>query len=300
MFSQELKSVPSVSNATVNIALDIDDTLAKCFEVAEKEFDEYKFIDWFKKRNLVMNVIKPHILHPGVLEFIQYLFQIPDARISFYSSGKEIRNIPFVQELLTRSLGAERYEKVKNSVSIFSTLEPNKLEHRMKQTGLFFGNKKKELSKILKPGESLSSTVIIDDDPSIIPLDQEKNLLLIPCFGGAYSVFSSLTKVDYKYGGHEINSANHIFYAVGLLKAALNMGRDKLDDNLKALQFGSNDVSYDLIYQNKKYFLDGLQELQKFNPELEFYGGAAVKEFYLESSAKASLALTTPSCSLKP
>ncbi len=51
---------------------------------------------------------------------MQLLFQTPDVRVSFFSLGAERENIPFVEQLLIRSLGEERYTEVKVTVRIFS------------------------------------------------------------------------------------------------------------------------------------------------------------------------------------
>lgn len=288
MFRQEFKEIPATITP-VHFVLDIDDTLASGFD--EKSFESYKFLKWFKERNLVIHAIKPHILHPGVIEFIQYLFQIPNVRISFFSSGIEERNIPFVRELLTRSLGADRYEKVKDSVSIFSKndLIPRPPEDEGKQFGLLFGNMKKDLNKTLKRGESLSSTVLIDDDMSYVHYGQEKNLLLVP-FSSATYIFSSDLKGMFM--DKDLNRANHIFYVAGMIKAALQQGREKLAETFQILQCRTDEESYRKDFINKQYFLDGLQELQKINPKLDFYGGEIAMDFYLNSVTKASSPVT--------
>src|SRR3990167_9685619 len=104
----------------VHLVIDIDHTLACAFEstkALKSALVVNPHLHYFLENNLIIDALMPHLLHPGVIEFIQYIFKIPHISLSFFSSAFEERNVIFVRELLIRSLGVDYYNKVKDSVS---------------------------------------------------------------------------------------------------------------------------------------------------------------------------------------
>lgn len=163
----------------VNVVLDIDGVLC-CNSVRSKEAASF-----YLRKGAIISAIKTHYVFPGVIEFLQLLFRTENIRVSFFSSGDRQRNEMFVEEILKCAIGKEGYEKVQKSVVILSREHMvSNTDHNSKaqyQTyGLTNGNKKKDVSKVLRDDETLQNTVLIDDDHSYIQYGQEKNVLKVP------------------------------------------------------------------------------------------------------------------------
>lgn len=170
---------------TYNLVFDIDNVLA---DTTVREAKEIKF---FKEKGFVLTAIKTHYIFPGVIEMMQLLFRMPDVRVSFFSSGHQSRNEMFVEKLLEKALGKERYLEVKASVRILSGKKsdgetdlslnnPEDSKAQWLKYGLHHGNKKKSVEKIAGPGNSLDNCVLIDDELSWIKRGEENNFLYSP------------------------------------------------------------------------------------------------------------------------
>lgn len=278
----------------IHIVLDIDGTLANGFheENIQEVLKKYPHLQKLADENLFINAITPHLLHPGAIEFIQWIFQIPNVKVSFFSDAYEKRNTVFVQELLIRALGND-FDTIKNTVSIYSRqhLVPSIEEETKNQVNFFklcYGKTKKNLSKVIEIG-NLNNTLLIDDDPSYISFGEEKNVLLVP--GTGYLNFCLFHKYSLELSGcvgKYILPMNHIFYIAGMLSKILGMKNDCLANNLFSLQYKSNGIdTYERdrsIFEEHQYYLDGLSELKKINPKLKFYGGEAANEHFRKSS----------------
>jgi hypothetical protein len=254
---------------------------------------------------LVFNIVvekveRPHILHPASLEFIRWLSTLPDVMFSFFSDAVAERNEAFSQELLKRAFDenfktqktnfhgvySRHHEIIYNHNKAFHDAQ-SKIHHA--QYGLHHGNHKKDLNVVAKKsGVPLAQTVLIDDDLSYVYYGQAKNFLKIHSS-------SKDNFTEYFQGRCEqALNANHIFFLVGLIKKLLN-NRMTLLDNLFSLQFESTkDGNFNLKYyddslqEDPQYYLDGLQELQKINPELDFFGGEATHAFLKRRQMKRS------------
>jgi hypothetical protein len=99
-----------------------------------------------------------------------------NVRVSFFSGGEKIRNDLFVQELLTLSLGKEKYEKIKDQVRILSQedLKQSTFGDRME---LCDGKMQKDLYKVVQTADELANALLIEDDESFVANGQAKNLL---------------------------------------------------------------------------------------------------------------------------
>src|SRR5688572_22231797 len=78
---KRISTTLSTASTAIQIVLDIDEMLA----VAYKDED----IAWCPQltawaRNNQIIAVRDHMLVPAAREFIQYLFQIPDCKISFF------------------------------------------------------------------------------------------------------------------------------------------------------------------------------------------------------------------------
>lgn len=162
----------------MNIVIDIDGVLAGTNAC------DIECAAFFKNKGAIITAIKTHYIFPGVIEFLKFLHEIKGVRVSFYSSGDEDRNKEFVRKLLEISLGQTKYDEIKCSISILSRNDLVKTEGDSREHyrlyGLHHGNKKKDLSKVLKEGETLENTILIDDDASYVSIGQAKNFLHAP------------------------------------------------------------------------------------------------------------------------
>lgn len=265
------------NNGTLHFVLDIDDTLARCLE--NKSIDDLvktrPYLAWFINRNLIIDAVHPHLLHPGSIEFIQFLFQIPNVRISFFSSGSEERNSQFVENFLKRAFPSH-YDSLKYLVKIFS--KENLVYPKDKGQEHLFGQYKKDLNVVLRPDDSLDRTFLIDDDPSYIAVGQEKNLLF-SCCSSSFDMPDLNEETCYQ--------ANHLFYMTGLLKAMLSQDTLKPIDYLYLMHPQTQKkLTY---YPNPQFFLDGLKELKKFNKDLDFYcqNPKSILNFIIHRAAEA-------------
>ena len=145
---------------------------------------------------------------------------------------------------------------------------------------------KKDLSKF-PDGANLYNTILIDDSPSYIAFGQEKNVLLIPPADLSDFICFHKDKDEFpKDMGEFILTINHIFYAAGMMSRILSRKSHCLRDNLFMLQYkskGDGTYAFDRsMYDDLQYYRDGLIELQKVNPTLEFYGGELAKKFFAQ------------------
>ncbi len=227
--------------SSIHIVLDIDGTLA----LREPDLSNTT-INFYRHRFKLDDIIEHRInvdgfetdvfclLHPGVRAFIQYISQIPKVELSFFSTAIEEMNVNFVEQLLDKSLGNRNHLLV----TIFSR------QHCV--------NNKKDISKIIGKTASLDRVILIDDTEFVVCPGQRKNALITR--GPTY-----LTSVN----NQNFFDINHIFYIVGLLAEALASGYENFLDR---------------IQESKEkfkwpYYLRGLAELKKFDPELYFYIG---------------------------
>jgi len=271
---QQFKAPPG----QIHVVLDLDDTVVTHTE--EKDLNS-PGMKWFLENKLVIQAIVAHLIHPGAIELIQFIFSIPHVRVSFFSRGIEERNFLLVNALLSRALGVEVFNAVKDSVTVFSRNDLNSsIQNAIKIAhSLGFGNLLKNLNKMTSP-EQLDNTILIEDDPSYCFPGQERNMLIHRFV--LDSVFTrSFDDTD------DIYRANHIFYIAGVLKLLLiNREHHSLADTLFKFQFANKKEDRDLVrdrypytelfwerQRTHRYYREGLALLQLFNPKLDFYGG---------------------------
>ena len=136
----------------INVVFDIDGVLA-CTRARTLQSASF-----FHRKGMIITALKTHYIFPGVRELMQLLFSIDRIRVSFFSSGVKERNIPFVRELLETSLGRENYLKVEGRVDVLSRDDLLRMQitdsySQYEKYGLYHGNKKKDVSKVLREGE---------------------------------------------------------------------------------------------------------------------------------------------------
>jgi hypothetical protein len=275
----------------IHIILDIDDTLANGYqqENIQKVLQRYPDLQPLLGAKLFINAVYPHFVHPGAIELVQWILRIPNVKLSFFSSAIEERNTAFVQELLLRALG-NGFNDIKEAVSIYSrqhlvSIEIKETKNQFEIFEIYHGAKKKDLRKILKVG-SLDHVILVDDDPTYIFPGQEKNVFVVPGTDDtAFRRFFHPESYDFPYSiDYSLLLMNHIFYIAGMLSKVFSMQSNCIADNLFSLQYepvgnGAYKWNRDLFSEHQ-YYLDGLSELQKVNPNLEFYGGDLANEHF--------------------
>src|SRR6185437_510731 len=151
----------AVSNK-IYIIFDIDEVLAT---ILTENQEEGSFFDWFNTRNLIINAILPHIIHPGVVELMQYLFDLPNVNVRFFSAGMKIRNELFVEKLLIRALGKEKCDAIKIDELIASRDDLEKYDWGYR----------KNIRKVIQSKEDLGRAILIDDKSRNIKKSQIVN-----------------------------------------------------------------------------------------------------------------------------
>lgn len=250
-----LSAKQTPSNPLVDVVLDIDATLATG---STQDFKQ------FPQDQIITAASYPHFIHPGVIEFIRYLYSPGlNIRVSFYSAGASERNLPFVKELLIRALGRARYNEIRTSVKVLSR---DYMVRDQKHSA-------KDLKLILQYQNStnthdLSQVVLVDDNTDFVHTGQHRNLLRVP--------FLTLEVIELDDRNIlKLFRMNHIFYVTGLLKHILN--HNPVTRELYELQFDSAEkdgqlfLSKSLDVQRSEFYYTGLQQLQEFNPGLQFY-----------------------------
>lgn len=171
--------IPNITD-TVNIIFDIDGIVA-CKSTSKNDSPRF----YLKKSAILMAADTPHYIFHGFIELFKALHKREDVRISFFSSGRDIRNVDFVKDLMTTALGEEAYLAVKDRIGVFSRkncmIFPNDEQRRDHEIyGTPHGNQKKDLSVCLEKGESLENTILIEDNSSYIAPGQAKNVFVVP------------------------------------------------------------------------------------------------------------------------
>ena len=284
----------------INVVLDIDDTIATGFDRSDMESYQLEnpWLSLFQKENLYVEAFRPHIIHPGVVEFIQILDKMPHVKIHFFSAGISERNTILVEKLLIRSLGEQRYTEIKDTVTICSRehLESSnkewineKLDSQRKVFGINFGSFKKNLLNVLAPEDDIQWAVLIEDDHTYSMPGQEKNLLtLIRAtdydFSGFYRKRLDTTDEPIGIKNDRFFRVNHVFGYAGVFLTALEntqKNNTTLSEEIFKIHFIKNtepNPSSELIMDysvrtNLYYYELGLKHLKTVSPHINFWTG---------------------------
>lgn len=312
-------SLLKTTERKINIVFDIDGVLAfHSTRLSEK------ITAIFEKYGLVVSAAEhTHYVSPGAVELMKLLFSLPYVRVSFFSSGAKVRNDEFVEKLLSHALGVDAYREMKDDVTVLSkedmTYYGNNEDSRQlgKLCNRLYGNYKKDISKVLRPGDSLHEAILIDDDWSYIALGQHKNLLVCPESSDHYYYNLAEGRCSFtdKYHADSFHGVNNIFYVTGLLMklmTAHRSGGELITDALCKINYITHEEyrkNQLLKYERGEYigepgpdihssdlescwhesmskidiYESGLKILNKLNPDLvmidsEFYKAFAITE----------------------
>jgi len=246
----ERRASPSETKQSIpkRIALDIDDTLMS--PVSEKDLKK-DYISQFLEKNLIITAIEPHIVHPGAIEFVRYLYYLCrtfNLTFCFFSHATVDVNLLRVPELLKRALCNKEYKYALNE-------EEYKLfEKEMKEKNIFSrddctplsgGRYYKDLKKTLRPGDDLRSTILIDDQRSSLSNGQKANGLIIPY--ADESLFNSTFSGKW-CSDDDFLAVNHIFYVTGLLDKVFSLHSKSITELLFELQYKEDGINHFWLY----------------------------------------------------
>ena len=160
-----------------NVALDIDHLLTCLFTTTDQE------AAFFLREGAILTAIKTHYIGPGIIEFIKFLFSQENILVSFFSNGREKRNVSFVRELISRALGTERCAEIIDKIKILSREQLvygdiGRKRRHAKKYGLIYQDRSKDITKCLDPGEDPKHAVLLEDNEGNFFPGQEGNILL--------------------------------------------------------------------------------------------------------------------------
>jgi hypothetical protein len=283
-------SLPRLAHSSrLHFVLDISGNIATTLD----QYNSLHSVDYFIKNNFFLSTTVnerelTHILHPGCIEFIQYLQALPNVIFSFFSDHSQEYVSGFVKALLTKTFGADYHqlnigiheafsdEHIRDSTKLHYETHNIQTQAQYHQFSLHGGRRKKDLTiAVKKSGVPITHTVLIDRDASYVDYGQVKNYLFnVP------ARTSDFNQDTFSWYGDTVYKANHIFYLVGLINELLK-NRDHILDTLFSLQFKKSNpddtecqfrLQFSLT-RDPYYYFEGLRALQKINPGLDFYVG---------------------------
>lgn len=251
-----------------HLIIDLDGLLTTKFNKFDHLPDVYPAYQWFKNNNAIINVPSinpkhlpiPHILHPGGNAFIKYMMTILPAKISFLSTCNSNKSYLLVEALLKHVLGEAEYHCGYVPKTYY-------LDYLKPQYYSFFLEQKEAIknnyyAKLIEN----EFTIIISHDGNLTCKAIENNLLLglKPTQWHFEHFYEKVCDVPSR---EDIIHVNHIFYLTGVLDECLH-------NNLQL-----SNLPNDAYYQNK-FYIKGLNILQKIDPQLNFYGGEAAEKYF--------------------
>lgn len=145
------------------VVFDIDGTLC-C-----KADNELK-LSYAKRNQPDCSIIPRYTVHYVCIPYLEVLLDFllgKGVRIVFFSAGAKERNIPLVSDLLTSFWGCQKFEalKAEGQFAIFS--------------GEDLHYNKKDLNRVIREGESLQDTMLVEDNSDYTAFGQEPCLKVI-------------------------------------------------------------------------------------------------------------------------
>lgn len=282
------------ANSTkITLVFDIDHVIADYNSI-----DNKTILFFLRKGAIITAASKTHYIFPGIVELFKKIFTYKNVSVSFFSGGKEERNIEFVEKFLSLCIGEEKYQAVKDSIGIFSSqhllqntfFNQTQLE---KKYGIYSGNNIKDIAKVLSEKDCLENAILIDDDSSYLKFGQQSNFLF--SYRASAQSIQHLTLKYYENDPARLkdffSSANNAFYLASMLMTIIETMNSKKEQGplsaaeiLFSLQFEPIDAE-SLRYKRKKLwsdmsvYEDGLSILKTINPALEF----CTKKTYLQT-----------------
>lgn len=203
----QTENVQPKSDRKYVVVFDVDATLCSVADSKEKlkyakeHHPESPIIDWdCKSFNF------HHVFIPYLQVLFDYLLE-KGVRIVFFSSAVKERDLLVIPNLLVTFYGREKYEALK-SEGQFAIFSREFLRLRNKTTdeeGVYI----KDLSLVIRDGESLSNTVLVEENPSFTAVGQEPCLEVFDLTGWFYNL-EERRKYDHP--------KNSVYYMIGVFK----------------------------------------------------------------------------------
>jgi hypothetical protein len=270
---------------TGNFVFDIDDTLT----VAQSEKEHERLApqvrellgDEFYERHVIEPIAEyPHYIFPGFYALFQWLHS-KGAKLFFFSSGVERRNIPFAQQFMEKAFGDNPPEyKVFSREHCIDTTYLRDEEKEVYQS-YSYGQRKKKMGGIVVPEEELPQTLLIEDDHSYMTKGEEYNLVWI---GSGYGYLPSRPNPDKQDKYYQNRLFDNIqwfhksFYLAGLFSKIFEVQAQKnctLVEATQEVQMEGNSLSKnELPYKSLRrlqYQIEGQKILSELDPSLVFH-----------------------------
>ncbi len=259
-----------------NIVFDIDGaiTVSSSYdkEQVEKEVKKNMGEEFFEKY-CITAYNYPHYIFPGYYALFQWLHSV-GAKIFFFSSGIEERNIDFAQKVTKRAFGDMEIGIESRVFSRQHCIDTHSLpdEDKEKYQSIFYGQRKKKLSGIVVPAEEVPYTLLLDDDCTYMVKGEECNFI-----GLTYTYQYLRSSSDFSTM-EEYSIFYKAYYVAGFLSAAFEMSEQKnmtLCEAAKYLQTEAEGKEFNKHFsfpsiQRKEYYIKGLEILRKFDDTLNF------------------------------
>lgn len=238
----------------------------------------------------------PHFFLNGAFELLRWVAD-HDFKIVFFSNAVEERNVQLCPILMERAfLGRDVFQPSFRVLSRGDCIDTESFHGRSATDayqGLWFGNYKKRLENTVVSSDDLPNTLMIEDDHSYACKGEERNFVY-GVYGGCVQEFISNPVYEFNRGPDF-----HLpFYFCGMLKRIVDFaekknvslaeaavqvqywdyGRDFPQDGNRRERSRSGyvDVPYP-PQESFEIYLEGLNELRKYNPELKFWGNVDEK-----------------------
>jgi len=155
----------------MTVVLDIDGTLA----TPGKKIDSKTIRSSDEKiGKIIIAAEHEHHLYSYAPQSIRYLYNQPDVRVVFFSSGIKERNDEFVEKLSKLAIGSMPVGITILSRNDLIASKKNKIY------ALGYGEHKKNIMLALKGDCKIENAAIVEDDWSYVDAEQEKNLIYSP------------------------------------------------------------------------------------------------------------------------
>lgn len=243
------------TNPLRRVVFDLDSTL--CWHIPDQNLAVVRIR--YPSLYIVPLSIDGKIFHFAIAPDLKYLFDYlleKKVVIVFFSAAGVRRNVPLINALGEAFYGKQAYEDLveKGQFQIFSN------RHL-----ITFGDYKfKDLHVVVNDVSELPNTIIVEDDPCYVPLDQR------PCLPCARSE-NPFTLFDGQFEDeHQKLSREHVPYMIGVLDACFKITTENprlsLQEALKAVM-GDHDLTYknyESCYNLSSYPRYDLLETQNF------------------------------------
>jgi hypothetical protein len=289
--SEQVKKLIEVDKQKLTIVFNIEGTLATSSSSNDEET-----LYLLRKSMLIFTAETEYHVLPGVIELMQFLFSKSYINVAFFNSASRQSNAEFVQQLLLRALGQNKYAQVASSIVILSAEDLTATDEAKARTmyecfEISWANNKKDITKALREGCLLNNAILVDNDSTSIYFDQERNFLRSPW--GSVRDYGKLKEIgaDQIFYEQKFFEFNALFYIAGLLTDCIELfekGKEitgflfdihfsKFDYNLfrwfdlpeDCKIYKQYEINYDCT-RNKQYYEKGLVCLKRFKASISF------------------------------